>query len=132
MMILFFLIYFHANSHASILIYNRKKINPTWRLVIENSEKKVVNEAIIQAEKIKVRNTHKSLEKFRNLFDSFIPKRWYFEIFDCVRRLLLGAIPVLIARGTFLQVIFVLVVSLASVAMFMQLKPYIYESDNQV
>ena len=119
-------------TYASILIYNRKKINPTWRLVIENSEKKVVNEAIIQAEKIKVRNTHKSLEKFRNLFDSFIPKRWYFEIFDCVRRLLLGAIPVLIARGTFLQVIFVLVVSLASVAMFMQLKPYIYESDNQV
>lgn len=119
-------------TYAAILIYNRKKINPTWRLVIENSEKKVVNEAIIQAEKIKVRNTHKSLEKFRNLFDAFTPKRWYFEIFDCIRRLLLGAIPVLIARGTFLQIVFVLVVSLGSVAMFMQLKPYIYDSDNQV
>ena len=119
-------------TYAAILIYNRKKINPSWRLVIENNEKKVVNEAIIQAEKIKVRNTHKSIDKFRNLFDAFTPKRWYFEIFDCIRRLLLGAIPVLIARGTFLQIVFVLVVSLGSVAMFMQLKPYIYESDNQV
>jgi len=118
--------------YAIILIRNRHKINPNWRLVIDGSEKSLVSNEIIQAEKIKVRNTHMSLLKIRNLFDSYTPKRWYFEIFDCIRRLLLGAIPVLIARGTFLQIIFVLVVSLGSIGIFMQFTPCIYASDNQV
>ena len=117
--------------YAVILYRNREKINPPSHLVVDKNEADVVNEDIIQAAKIKVRSSYKSLEKIRNLFDSCTPKRWYFEVLDCVRRLLLGAIPVLIARGTFMQIVFVLVVSLFSVAMLMEFKPYIYTSDNQ-
>ncbi len=54
---------------------------------------------VIQHEKIKVRNTYEEIKNISFLYDNYTPKRWYFEMFDCVRRLSLGAIPVLIIRG---------------------------------
>jgi predicted outer membrane repeat protein len=79
--------------YAIVLFSYRKKINPDWRKVIDANEKVFVSNRVIQQEKIKVRNTYPEIDNIRNLFDSFTPKRWYFELFDCARRLCLGAIP---------------------------------------
>jgi hypothetical protein len=79
--------------YSFVLFYYRKLINPDWRKVIDTNEKVFVANRVIQQEKIKVRNTYREIDNIRNLFDSFTPKRWYFEIFDCERRLCLGAIP---------------------------------------
>lgn len=119
-------------AYAIVLFRNRKFINPDWKMVIDSSEKKFVSNRVIQKEKIKVRNTYEQIANISLLFDSYVPKRWYFELFDCVRRLLLGAIPVLVMQGSTLQVIMVLLVSLASVAVYMQFQPYIHVHDNQL
>lgn len=116
--------------YATILFRNRKLINPDWRKVIDSSEKSFVSNRIIQKEKIKVRGTYTEIKNIKNLYDSYTPKRWYFELFDCARRLCLGAVPVLIFRGSTLQIIIVLIISLFSVATFMHFSPYIHSHDN--
>lgn len=118
--------------YALVLFRNRSSINPDWRKVVDVAEKRFVSNRVIQAEKIKVRNTVEEIDNIKLLFDSFVPKRWYFELFDCARRLLLGAVPVLIFRGSSLQIIIVLLVSLCSVATFMFFKPYIHAHDNNL
>jgi hypothetical protein len=118
--------------YAVVLIRNRKFINPDWRKVIDAEEKKFVSNRVIHKEKIKVRNTYDEIENIKLLFDSYVPKRWYFELFDCARRLLLGAVPVLIFRGSSLQIIIVLLISLCSVATFMYFNPYIHVHDNNL
>ncbi len=119
-------------AYAIVLFSYRKKINPDWRKVIDSNEKVFVSNRVIQQEKIKVRNTYPEIDNIRNLFDSYTPKRWYFELFDCARRLCLGAVPVLIFRGSSLQIIIVLLISLFSVASFMYFNPYIHEHDNHL
>jgi uncharacterized membrane protein YGL010W len=56
----------------------------------------------------------------------------YFEVVECVRRLCLTAIPILFLRSTVLQIILVLLVSLAFTAVYMEVKPFVSVSDNQV
>jgi predicted outer membrane repeat protein len=118
--------------YAMVLFRNRKRINPDWRKVIDADEKRFVSNQVIQKEKIKVRNTYEEIDNIKLLFDSYVPKRWYFELFECARRLLLGAVPVLIFRGSVLQIIIVLLVSLFSVATFMHFNPYIHIHDNHL
>jgi hypothetical protein len=118
--------------YAMVLVAYRHQINPDWRKVVDSNEKAFVSNRVIQQEKIKVRNTYPEIDNIRNLFDSFTPKRWYFELFDCARRLCLGAVPVLIFRGSTLQIVIVLLISLASVAAFMYFNPYIHEHDNNL
>ena len=118
--------------YAVILFRNRKLINPDWRKVIDTSEKSFVSNKVIQKEKIKVRATYREIKNIKNLYESYVPKRWYFELFDCARRLCLGAVPVLIFRGSTLQIIIVLLISLFSVATFMYFNPYIHSHDNHL
>lgn len=119
-------------AYAFTLIRYRALINPDWRKVIDEKEKAFVSNHVIQREKIKVRRSYEDIRNISLLYDSYTPKRWYFELFDCARRLMLGAIPVLILRGSSLQIIIVLLVSLASVAVFMNMTPYIHRHDNHL
>lgn len=118
--------------YAYLLISNHSKVNPSSKLVVEKREKKYIREKILQKEKIKVRRTYKEIENISFLYENYKPKRWYFEIFDCFRRLSLGAIPLLILRGSVLQIVIVLLISLASIAAYMSTDPYIANSDNQL
>jgi predicted outer membrane repeat protein len=119
-------------AYAIMLVRNRHKINPDWRKVIDEKEKSFVSKNIIQKGKIKVRRTYPEITNISFLYDSYVPRRWYFELVESARRLMLGAIPVLILRGSSLQIIVVMLVSLAGVAIFMFTKPYIHKHDNQL
>eukprot|EP01033_Poteriospumella_lacustris_P005490 gene5490-3912_t len=119
-------------AYAAILVRHRHRINPDWRRVIDAREKAVVSNHVVQREKAKVRKTYEEIRNLSLLYDSYTPRRWYFEVFDCVRRLLLGAVPVLILRGSSLQIVIVLLVSLGSVGVFMVTSPYIHRHDNQL
>ena len=118
--------------YGIILFRNRHMINPESSKVIDAEEKEIVSQKVVQKEKMKVRSTYEEIRNIKNLFESYIPKRWYFELIDCARRLCLGAIPVLIFRGSTLQIVIVLLVSLFSVCAFMYLQPYIHSQDNHL
>jgi hypothetical protein len=116
-----------------ILLYSfHDFVNPRTALVVREDEKHLVSPAVIQEHKIRLRHTYKEIKIIAFLYETYEPRRWYFEVGDCIRRLMLTAVPVLIMRGTATQVILVLCVSLACVAAYMELKPFITESDNLV
>jgi hypothetical protein len=116
-----------------ILLYlNYSQVNPPTLMVVRDSERDLVSNVIIQQEKIKLRNTYQDLYVISFLYLAYEPRRWYFEILDCFRRLMMTAVPVLIMRGAITQIVIVLLTSLACVAAYMELKPYTTQSDNTV
>ena len=90
------------------------------------------NETGIQQEKIALRKRFDRIKNLRFLYGSYLPRHMYFEIVDCLRRLLLTALPILFLRSTILQIVIVLLISLAFNAVYMELKPYVSDSDNKV
>lgn len=118
--------------YFTLLYLNHDQVNPPTRLVVRDSERDLVSNVIIQQEKIKLRNTYREIFIISFLYIAYEPRRWYFEILDCFRRLMMTAVPVLIMRGAITQIIIVLLVSLACIAAYMELKPYTTHSDNTV
>jgi hypothetical protein len=115
-----------------LLFYYHDMVNPSRRLVVRDEERHLVDRRIIQAEKIKLRETYEEIQHISFLFENYSPKRWYFEVLDCIRRLFLTAIPVLILRGTIVQLLLVLIASLIWCIIYMQLRPFQKPNDNTV
>jgi hypothetical protein len=100
--------------------------------VVRADERHIISDDIIQQEKIKLRKTYKVLDGQQFLFDSYLPKCWYFEIVECFRRLSLTALPILFLRSSVVQIVLVLLISLGFSALYMSLHPYEQPSDNTV
>lgn len=118
--------------YFALLYIYYKQVNPPTLMVVRDSERDLVSAVIIQQEKIKLRNTYEDLFVISFLYIAYEPRRWYFEILDCFRRLMMTAVPILILRGAVTQIVIVLLTSLACVAAYMELKPYTTQSDNTV
>jgi len=118
--------------YLALLVYNHDKVNPRTNLVVREDERHLVSSSVIQEEKINLRHTFEDIKIISFLYETYEPQRWYFEVGDCFRRLSLTAVPVLIMRGSSTQIVLVLCVSLACVGAYMELKPFITESDNLV
>jgi hypothetical protein len=115
-----------------LLRVEKDKVNPRTELVVRDDERHLVSESVIQQEKIKLRDSYQEIKYISFLYETYQPRRWYFEIIDCFRRLSLTAVPVLILRGTIAQIVLVLLFSLACVAAYTELKPFVSKSDNLV
>ena len=100
--------------------------------VVRADERHIISDDIIQQEKIKLRKTYKVLDGQQFLFDSYLPRCWYFEIVECFRRLSLTALPILFLRSSVVQIVLVLLISLGFSALYMSLHPYEQPSDNTV
>jgi hypothetical protein len=101
-------------------------------LVVREEERHIISDDVIQLEKIKLRKCYKVLDGQQFLFDSYLPKCWYFEIVECFRRLSLTALPILFLRSSVVQIVLVLLASLGFSALYMSLHPYEHHSDNTV
>jgi hypothetical protein len=100
--------------------------------VVREDERHIISDDVIQMEKIKLRKSYKVLDGQQFLFDSYLPKCWYFEIVECFRRLSLTALPILFLRSSVVQIVLVLLFSLGFSALYMSLHPYEQHSDNKV
>ncbi|CAM9436268.1 unnamed protein product, partial [Ectocarpus fasciculatus] len=100
-----------------LLVSNHKYVNPSAALVVREDEKML---------------SYTEIQHLSFLYENYAPKRWYFEVLDCFRRLLLTAIPVLILRGTSLQLLLVLMASLVWCIVYMSLKPFERPNDNTI
>lgn len=56
--------------YATLLITNRKLINPTWRLVVDDREHNLMSEKLLQRDKIKIRETYPQIKNISFLFDN--------------------------------------------------------------
>jgi hypothetical protein len=107
-------------------------VNPPDSRVVREEESRIVSPEIIQHAKIRERNTYDKISGISFLFDSYLPKCWYFEVVECFRRLCLTAIPIVMLRSTSLQVVLIMLLSLAFCAVYMELRPFAKKSDNQM
>lgn len=118
--------------YAYHLRRKRELINPPDSAVVKSEERKYISDAVIQREKIALRNSCDKISNLKFIFGSYLPKHMYFEVVECFRRLFLTAIPILFLRSTVLQIILVLLVSLLFIAVYMELKPFVAASDNKI
>jgi predicted outer membrane repeat protein len=114
------------------LARKREYINPLTSLVVRSNEKNIVSALVIQEKKIELRSEYETIKDISFLYDSYLPKCWYFEIIECFRRIALTALPVLFLRSTVIQVVLVLLVSLGFSALYMELRPFVKHTDNAV
>jgi hypothetical protein len=119
-------------AYYMILTYYHKFVNPSARLVVREEERHLVDKRIIQAEKARLRDTYDEIAHITFLYENYSPRRWYFEVLDCFRRLVLTAIPVLFLRDSILQVVVVLIFSLVWCILYMELRPFAKKNDNTV
>lgn len=112
----------------------RSYINPKDSLVLSDEDSNLVQcgDASVQHKKIKLRNSFAKIQTLRFIYGSYQPKHMYFEVIDCMRRLLLTALPILFLRSTVLQIVVVLLISLFFSVVYMELKPFVSPSDNNV
>ena len=76
----------------------------------------------LQAEK---RDEDESLQKIAFLWDMYEPEMWWFEVFDCVRRLSLTGLLVFVFKGQASQIVVAMVLAVLSVTAFINWKPFI-------
>ncbi|GMI17565.1 hypothetical protein TrLO_g3910 [Triparma laevis f. longispina] len=78
------------------------------------------------------RDKNEALVKTGFLWDEYIDKYWWFEVFDCMRRLSQTGLLIFIFRGKASQVVVAMIVSAISVALYINWKPYVKHTDNQL
>jgi hypothetical protein len=75
-------------------------------------------------------DTHAMLRSTQFLFKEYKPRYWWFEVFECARRLMLTGGTVFFLEGSATQVAAGILVSLVSIQVYAQAQPYIRHQDN--
>ncbi|GMH59823.1 hypothetical protein TrLO_g3452 [Triparma laevis f. longispina] len=78
------------------------------------------------------REKNAALLKTGFLWDEYIDKYWWLEVFDCVRRLSQTGLLIFIFRGKASQVVVAMIISAISVALYINWKPFVKHTDNQL
>ena len=113
-----------------ILVYlNRHTIDPGQDELsyMLNSEERGLKAALEIRDKGPHTSKHKMLAF---LYEAYEPKVWWFEVFECVRRLLLTAGVMVLAPGTAVQIAVAMVICLVSMRVYALYSPYINPRDD--
>lgn len=102
---------------AAILYHFRDRINPP---------------GVSMQEAIELRNKDAQVRLASFLFEAYQPRFWWFEVFECIRRLALTALPQLLISMENVQVVSVLLMCLVAVMVYTATKPYVYNLDNAI
>jgi hypothetical protein len=64
--------------------------------------------------------------------EMYEPRCWWFEVFECLRKLLLTGLPVFFLEGTSSQIVLSMFVCMMSIAVYSQFKPFLDDSDDNL
>jgi hypothetical protein len=84
----------------------------------------------IRDKTVEDRDKDKTAARSHFLWSPYVPKRFYFEVVELIRKLAQTSILVFIAPGTSLQFVFVLVVTAFAIMIFSATHPYLKAGDN--
>ena len=76
------------------------------------------------------RKKEERLRPIAFLWAAYEPKWWWFEVFECIRRLMMTGGLVFISPGTQDQIVVAMLISIISIIMYMSLEPYEYYMDD--
>mmetsp|Transcript_105534 Transcript_105534/g.305083 ORF Transcript_105534/g.305083 Transcript_105534/m.305083 type:complete len:634 (-) Transcript_105534:58-1959(-) len=77
-----------------------------------------------------MRSANRNLLKCSFLFRSYEPQMWWYEVFECVRRLAMTSLIVLLNPGSTTQIFVGLILALVCVKMFGYYRPYLDDSSD--
>jgi hypothetical protein len=75
-------------------------------------------------------NKHSLLRSTQFLFKEYEPRYWWFEIFECVRRIMLTGGTIFFLEGSATQVAAGVLVSMVSIQVYAHTQPYIRDEDD--
>ncbi|GMH79530.1 hypothetical protein TL16_g08175 [Triparma laevis f. inornata] len=78
------------------------------------------------------RATNASLIKTGFLWEMYEPDTWWFEIFECLRRLAMSGLLVFVRPGSTSQVVLALILAMASVVLYTHLRPFVEDEDDNL
>jgi hypothetical protein len=79
---------------------------------------------------IQQRSDNERLRAFGFLFAPYKPEYWWFEVFECCRRVTLASIPVLVLGSSTIQVVLATAVCFTALVVLVATKPYFRQLDN--
>jgi len=96
---------------------NREKLDPQRSL-----EEMSLGQAVLKRER--------DVNHLKFLYDAFLPKYYWTEVMECLRKLLLTGFVVFFYEGSALQIYFSLMISAFSFLLYVYFKPYLMPSNN--
>jgi len=78
------------------------------------------------------RHRNPKLRKLSFLWDNYEPNLWWFEVFECFRRLMLTGVLVFVGQGTSSQIVFAILVSFSTLIAYVHWKPFENDSDDNL
>jgi hypothetical protein len=69
------------------------------------------------------RHRNSKLRKLSFLWDNYEPNLWWFEVFECFRRLMLTGVLVFVGQGTSSQIVFAISVSFSTLIAYVHWHP---------
>lgn len=105
-----------------LLYSKRNELNPDIDEKVEAEE--------LEALKLEMREENDSLASISFLFDAYEPQLWWWEVLECVRRLLLTGMMVFFLEGTAVQIVIGIMIALASVKVYGFYLPFIDDGDD--
>ncbi|CAM9587167.1 unnamed protein product [Ectocarpus fasciculatus] len=110
------------------LVRQRSRINPPTDKILRK-RRGGRHEA---ERKMSVRDKDQSITPTSFLWNAYFPKCYYFEVFECIRRLLLTGILVFLVPDTPGQVAFSCIFAILSLMVFELLRPHVNNLDRQL
>ncbi|CAN0330304.1 unnamed protein product [Ascophyllum nodosum] len=102
------------------LARQKSSINP----IIDEDEKDQRGADHVTREKERIRKDDSTIAPTSFLWSPYYPDRYYFEVFECIRRLLLTGLLVFVAPGTSSQVAYSCLFAFLSILGFEMLRPH--------
>ena len=115
-----------------IAVYQLVPVTWTWLLCCQRHELNPATSAYDERTKLFIRDRNAALTPLRFLFNDLRLNKWWFEICDMYRRILFVAIVPLCSPVPATRASFGIVLSIASLAFFLEEKPYRLETTNFV
>ncbi|CAB1104673.1 unnamed protein product [Ectocarpus sp. CCAP 1310/34] len=110
------------------LLRQRSRINPPT----DEALKKRRGGRHVVERKMTVRDKDQSIAPTSFLWNAYFPKCYYYEVFECIRRLLLTGILVFLVPDTPGQVAFSCIFAILSLMVFELLRPHVNHIDRQL
>ncbi|GMI08230.1 hypothetical protein TrVE_jg10446 [Triparma verrucosa] len=78
------------------------------------------------------RKENMEISKLSFLWSMYEPHVWWFEIFECVRRLMMTGMLIFVSPGSASQIVLALILATGSIVAFVHWRPYEYEEDDDL
>jgi len=107
-----------------------RKIIQRTQEIYDSNEEDLSYQAAEERAKIEVRDKCEDLVTLSFLFEAYEPRMWWWEVFECLRRLMLTGMLIFCLPGTAYQMVIGILISQLTIKMYSFYKPFVEDDDD--